>query len=320
MMRTSRDYRAAVAAERRWNDAPAIFQGVRLLAEDLRLVGVRQQRHALSEQGLAAPPRLVRTHVEGGVTLAADAASLPHFLTFVTGGAWMANSLPAGTLRQLVGDGGTDPASLSLVRRLATRDDWQQFTGLRVRGLRLVPASDAGLLLMLDLVGAEMAMRRRVSVGPQPALRPPLMLRPPPDGLVLAPAGLAGGSAIDGPPSGALMVAGFEIAIYRAGMRPHFALAANSPQMILPGQLAAQLDIRLLASDAAKALTASEFLSAGLRFEDESRRFEISFPALTLQDRRERVDADGGPAMIHLRARAAARDGVLLRLRELARS
>lgn len=320
MMRTSRDYRAAIAGESRWNDAPASFQGVRLLAEDLRLVGVRQQRHALSERGPAVPPRLVRTHVEGGVTLAVDAASLPRFLAFVTGGAWTADSLSAGTLHQLIGDGGTDPASLSLVRRLAMRDDWQQFTGLRVRGLRLVPASDAGLLMMLDLVGAEMAMRRRVSVSAPPALRPPLMLRPPPDGLVLAPVGAAGGATTGAAASGGLMVAGFEIGLYRAGMRPHFALAANSPQMILPGQLAARLDIRLLASDAAKAETADEYLSASFRFEDDSQGFEISFPALGIQDRRERVGADGGPAMIHLRARAEARDGVLLRLRELVRS
>ena len=312
-MRTARDYRAAIAGETRWNTASGTFQGVRLLAEDLRLVGVRERRHALSEQGLAAPPRLVRTHVEGGITLAADAGRLPRFLALVTGGALTDNGAPAGTLRQLVGGASDDPASLSLVRRLADRDDWQQFSGLRVRGLRLLPASDAGLVMMLDLVGAEMATQQRVSVTPAPSSRPPLRLASPPHGLRLAPADVGGSPTATGP----LMLAGFEIGIYRAGMRPHFALAANSPQVILAGQLAAQIDIRLLASDAAKAVTDAERLTASFRFEDETRRFEIGFPALAVQDRRERVDADGGPALIHLRARAEARDGALLRLREM---
>jgi hypothetical protein len=311
-MRTARDYRAAITGETRWNSASGTFQGVRLLAEDLRLVGVRERRHALSEQGLAAPPRLVRTHVEGGITLAADAGHLPHFLTFVTGGAMTDHRVPVGVLRQLVADAGDDPTSLSFVRRLADRDDWQQFSGLRVRGLRLVPASDAGLLMMLDLVGAEMATRQRISVAPAPAARPPLRLASPPDGLRLVP---VDGGRIPAT-TGSLMLAGFEIGLYRAGMRPHFALAANSPQMIRAGQLAAQIDIRLLASDAAKTMTDAERLAATFTFENETRRFEIAFPALNVQDRRERVDADGGPALIHLRARAEARGGWLLRLRE----
>ena len=314
-MRTARDYRAAIADEARWNTSSGSFQGVRLLAEDLRLVGVRERRHALSEEGLAAPPRLVRTHVEGGITLAADAGRLPRFLALVTGGAMMDGGESAGTLRQLVADASDDPASLSLVRRLADRDDWQQFSGLRVRGLRLLPASDAGLVMMLDLVGAEMATRHRISVTPAPATRPPLRLASPPHGLRLAP--VDGGSTGQ---AGALMLAGFEIGIFRSGLRPHFALAANSPQMILAGQLAAQIDIRLLATDAAKAVTDADRLSASFRLDDETRRFEIGFPVLAVQDRRERVDADGGPALIHLRARAEARDGALLRLREMAAS
>ena len=316
MMRTSRDYLAAMADEGRWNEAPAALQGVRLLAEDLRLVGVREQRHALSEQGIAAPPRLVRTHVEGGITLAADATSLPRFLSLVCGAAWTDDAVPGATAPHLVADGVNDPTSISLVRRLGLHDDWQQFTGLRLRGLRLMPASDGGLLLMLELVGGEMVMRRRVSVRPAPPLHPPLRLQSPPEGLVLAPAGSDGAAAVHG----ALMLAGFEIGIYRAGMRPQFALASNSPQMILAGQLAAQLDIRLLATDAATSVKAGETLAARFRFEDEQRRLELGFPALILQDRQERVDAGGGPALVHLRAQAEARDGVLLRLRELSRS
>lgn len=311
-MRSARDYRAAIATEPRWNVASGSFQTVPLLAEGLRLVGARERRHALSEQGLAAPPVLVRTHVEGGVTLAADAARLVQFLPFVTGGAWTDRKVPADTLRQLICDGGDDPVSLSFVRRLADRDDWQLFSGLKVRGFRLVPTADAGLVMMVDIVGAEMATRPRVTVVPAIASRPPVRLQSPPDGLVLADDDK---SASPGAAK-ALMLAGFEIGLHRAGMVPHFALAANSPQMVPAGQLAAQVDMRLLATDAAKALADRARLTASFRFVDDTSRFEIRFPALNIQDRQERVDADGGPALIHLRARAEAPDGWLLRIRE----
>lgn len=312
MMRSARDYRAALATEARWNVVSGTFQGVPLVAEGLRLVGARERRHALSEQGLAAPPVLVRTHVEGGVTLAADATRLVQFLPFVTGGAWTDSNLPTGTLRQLICDGGDDPASLSFVRRLADRDDWQLFSGLKVRGFRLVPTGDAGLVMLLDLVGAEMATRRRITVAPAMVSRPPLRLQSPPDGLVLADDDKGASSGV----TKALMLAGFEIGLQRAGMVPHFALAANSPQMVPAGQLAAQVDMRLLATDDAKALADRARLTASFRFVDDTSRFEIRFPALNIQDWQERVDADGGPALIHLRAQAEAPDGWLFRIRE----
>jgi len=311
-MRSARDYRAAIATEPRWNVAGGSFQTVPLLAEALRLVGARERRNALSEQGLAGPPVLVRTHVEGGLTLAADAARLVQFLPFVTGGAWTGRGLPTGSRRQLICDGAVDPLSLSLVRRLADRDDWQHFSGLKVRGLRLVPTADAGLVMMLDIVGAEMGTRARVSTSPASASRPPLRLQAPPKGFVVAKAGADALSVADR----AVMLAGFEIGLHRLGMLPHFALAANSPQMVPAGRLAARIDMRLLATDQAKALADHSSLTASFRFVDEASRFEIRFPALAVQDWQERVDADGGPALIHLRARAEAPQGWLLRIRE----
>ena len=313
MMRTARDYRAGIATETGWNTAPTAFRDIRLLAEDLHLVGVREGRRALSEGGLVAPTRLVRTHIEGGMTLTADAARLSHMMTFVTGGAWTRHGLPEGVLRQLAADGADDPRSMGFVRRLAPHDDWQQFSGLRLRGLRIVPAGDSGIVLMLDLVGAEVAARRRVGVSASPAPRPPVTLRPAPDGLVIRPVG----AAVE---TGPLMLTGFEIGLYRDGMRPHFALAANSPQMILPGQLAARIEMRLLASDAAKRATEADRLSVRFGFADESARFEMFFPLLTVIDRREHVDADGGPAVIRLRTHAEPREGGLFRLREISPS
>ena len=310
-IRSARDYRAAIATEARWNVAGGSFQTVPLLAESLRLVGARERRNALSEQGLAGPPVLVRTHVEGGLTLAADAARLVQFLPFVTGGAWIDRGLPTGSRRQLICDGAVDPLSLSLVRRLADRDDWQYFSGLKVRGLRLVPTADAGLVMLLDIVGAEMGTQARVSTAPASVSHPPLRLQTPPEGLVLA---KAGARAV--PATGAVMLAGFEIDLHRVGMLPHFALAANSPQMVPAGRLAARIDMRLLATDEAKALADHSNLTASFRFVDEASRFEIGFPVLEVQDWQERVDADGGPALIHLRARAAAPHGWLFRIRE----
>lgn len=301
MIRTSRDYAAAMGIEPAWNRPPASFREVRLMAEDLRLVGAYERRRSLAEPALTASPRLVRTHVEGAVAVTASAAAMTRFLPFIIGGDWVA--APRGG-RLLRADGAADPASMTLWRRLAPGDDWQQFSGLRARSLRLAPGGDGGLVMALQLVGAERGAKPKAAVLPDGPAAAPLRLLPR-GGIGLAAAG--GTPAEDG-----LVAAGFAIAFQRPDVRPHFGLAATAPQIIPPGTLGAAVEIRLLANDAARRATAPEVLAARFGFVDAGLRRDIVFPRLVVTDRRDSVEAGGGPAQVQIRAEAELQDGVLM--------
>ena len=327
MIRTSRDYAAAIGIEPSWNRPPARFRAVRLMAEDLRLVGGYERQRSLADPAVTSPPRLVRTHVEGTMALAAGAAEMTRFLPAVTGGDWTAVARgPGRSGRQLRADGADDPLSLALWRRLAPRDDWQHFSGLRVRGLRLAPGGDGGLVMTLQLVGAERRVQAKAAIDPAPAATPPLRLAPA-GGIALAAAGAGGtgdGLSGDGLSTDGLVVAGFAIEFHRAEARPHFALAATAPQMIPPGRLGAMVEIRLLANDAARRATVAAALTARFRFGTEvetgadagAGMRELFFPRLAVTDRRESVAAGSGPALVQIRAEAETVSGLLMRAAE----
>ena len=305
MIRTSRDYAAAIGIEPSWNRIPPRFREVRLMAEDLRLVGGYERRRSLAEPALSAPPRLVRAHVEGSLAMAAGAAGITRFLPVITGGDWV--SAPSGG-RILKVDGAVEPASMALWRRLAPRDDWQHFSGLRARSLRLAPGGDGGLLMTLQLVGAERRAQPKAAILAHGPARPPLRLLPS-GGIGLA---AAGGQ----PVANGLVVAGFAIELQRAGARPHFALTAMAPQIIPPGTLAASVEIRLLANDAARRAMAPDMLAARFSLGDDDGIREFSLPRLVVTSRRESVEAGGAPALVLIRAEAERQDGRLMTVTE----
>lgn len=304
MMRTSQDYVCGIADEVVWNRMPPRFVRLGLLAEDLRVMGQYEGRRALADDRIAAARKLVRTHVEGGFALAAGHAGLRRLLPLVTGGGWSKPDTQ-GMVR-LVVDGAADAVSLSLIRRLATGDDWQQFSGLRVQQLDLFPGADGGLHARVGCLGGDQRPRSGMTATGTGETQAGLRLAAPPSGLRLR--------HVSGRQGGTLYVAGFEIVLSREGMRPHFALGTSSPQMITPGLLVARLGLRLLANDAASAAGRHEHLAATIRFADDSGHVELDFARLRVTARREIAEAGGGPALVQLALQAETSGGVLFRV------
>lgn len=309
-MRSARDYACGIADEASWNRAPQRFTRLRLLAEDFQVMGQYAGRDALVPDPIAPPRRLVRTHVEGRFSLAADLPALHRFVPLVTGGSWSVGGRGATDSFSLQADGSVDPVSISLIRRLADRDSWQLHTGLRIQQLRMFPGGDGGLVMAADCLGAERRDSRALTLSSLPAMQPALHLTAPPDGFGLRP--------MSGPALSPLFLGGVEIVMTRENMRPHVALAADTPQMITAGRLAARLGIRLLANDAARAASLHDQLSATLALEGDGKRVTLSFGRLQVVERREIVDASGGPTMIHLALRAETGPDGLLGFRQTA--
>jgi len=315
-MRTARDYLCGIADEPRWNRAARQFDRLRLLSEDFRVIGQYAGRDALVPERAAPPRRLVRTHVEGQVSLAADRAALHRFLPLVTGGGWQAPAPDAGrademaVMASLRADGDVDPVSLSFIRRLAAGDRWQLHTGLQIRRLRLFPDGAGGFVMNAEFLGAERRDAAALGISALPAGKPAMRLAPPPDGLTLTP---DNGSA-----KTPLFLAGLEVDCLREGMRPHVALGADTPQMITAGRLEVRLAVRLLANDAAREASRHDRLAAHLTLENDASRMIFSLGRLQVTARRELVDPGGGPAMIHLGMRAEPGGGDLLLVRETA--
>lgn len=305
MMRTARDYICGIGKEAAWSQPPTRFDRIQLLAEDLRVTGQYEGRRVLSEDRIAAPQRLVRTHVEGGFALAAGHAALRRLLPLVTGGSWTTPDAQGGTT--LAVDGAADAVSLSLIRRLAAADDWQLFSGLRVQQISLFPGADGGLHARASCLGGAQQARTGLAVAGTAATEAGLRPAAPPSGLRLRPD--------PGQDVGALYLAGVEITLSREGMRPHFALGTNAPQMITPGLLVARVGLRLLANDAAKAASRHDHLAASFRFEDATGHVDLELGRLGVTARREIADAGGGPALIQLAFRAEISGGALCRLR-----
>ena len=303
-MRTARDYVCGIADEAIWNQPSSRFARMSLLAEDLRVMGQYEGRRALSDDRIAAPRKLVRTHIEGGFALAADQPALRRLLPLVTGGSW---TMPdARGICRLAVDGGSDAASLSLIRRLAPGDDWQLFSGLRIRHLSLFPGADGGLNCRTACLGGAQLARSGLAVGGPVMPVAGLRLAAPPAGLRLR--------AASGRDAGRLFLAGFEVGFLREGMRPHFALGTSAPQMITPGLLVAQVGLRLLANDAARAASLLDRVTALFRFEDETGHVLLEFASLGVTARREIANAGGGPALIQLALRAEISGGALCRV------
>jgi len=304
-MRSARDYACGMADETSWNRPPQRFASLRLVAEDFQVIGQYAGRDALVPDRIAPPRRLVRTHVEGRFTLAADAAALRRFLPLVTGGGWTVSGAGAAASASLRADGSADASSVSIIRRLADRDRWQLHTGVRVQRLRLFPGGDGGLLMAAECLGAERRDSGPLAISSLAAMQPPMRLARPPHGITLQP---PGGAALS-----PLYLGGVEVVLTRDGMRPHVALAADTPQMITPGRLAVRLAVRLLANDAARQASQLDRLAATLALDGGGKRVTLSFPRLQVAERRETVDPSGGPSMIHLGLRAeAGRDGLVL--------
>lgn len=304
MMRTARDYICGLGEEAVWNRPPRRFRALRLLAEDLRMIGHYEGRRALADDRIAASRLLVRTHVEGGLALAAGHGVMHRMLPLIVGGSWSAPD--ADNMTRLAADGGSDAVSLSLIRRLASRDDWQLFSGLRVQRLGLFPGADGGLQCRVTcLGGTQQAQSGLTTAGAGPATSG-LRLAAPASGLQLHP--------VKGGDVGTLFLAGFEISLVREGMRPHFALGTSAPQLITPGLLVAQVGLRLLANDAAKAASLQDHLGARFRFEDATGHTDLAFATLRVVARRETADVGGGPAQVQLALRAEISDGSLLHL------
>ena len=304
-MRSARDYACGLADEASWNRPPRRFTSLRLVAEDFQVIGQYAGRDALVPDRIAPPRRLVRTHVEGRFTLAADAAALRRFLPLVTGGRWTVSGRGAAASASLRADGSADATSISLIRRLADRDRWQLHTGVRVQRLRLFPGGDGGMLMAVECLGAERRDSAALTLSALPAMQPAMRLAPPPHGMSLQP---PGGTALS-----PLYLGGVEVVLTRDGMRPHVALAADTPQMITAGRLAVRLAVRLLANDAARQASQPDRLAATLALDGGGRRVTLSFPGMQVAERREIVDPSGGPSMIHLGLQAeTGRDGLML--------
>ena len=311
-MRSAQDYACGLGDEAGWNVAPRRFTRLRLLAEDFQVIGQYAGRDALVPDRIAPPRRLVRTHVEGRFSLAADAASLRRFVPLVTGGSWATHGTGAAETASLKVDGSADAMSVSVIRRLADRDRWQLHTGLCIQRLRLFPGGDGGLLMAADCLGAERRDSTAPTLSALPEMKPAMQLAAPPHGLGL------------GPPGGAVLsplyLAGVEIVLTRDGMRPHVALAADTPQMITPGRLVARLVLRLLANDAARAASQHDQLEATLTLHGGGKKMTLSFGRLQVTERREIVDASGGPTMIHLGLRAEPGPDGLMQLGQRAQA
>lgn len=309
-MRSARDYACGIGDEVSWNAPPRRFTRLRLLAEDFQVIGQYAGRDALVPDRIAPPRRLVRTHVEGRFSLAADAASLHRFVPLVTGGSWTLGGTGAAESAGLRVDGGDDALSVSVIRRLADRDRWQLHSGLRIQRLRMFPGGDGGLLMAADCLGAERRDSAALTLSALPEMQPAMQLAAPPHGLSLRP---LGGATLS-----SLYLAGVEVVLTRDGMRPHVALAADTPQMITPGRLMARLSVRVLANDAARAGSQHDQLSATLTLNGGGKRMTLSFGQLRMTERREIVDASGGPTLIHLGLQAESGPDGLMRFMQTA--
>jgi len=309
-MRSARDYACGIATEAAWNQPPQRFARLRLLSEDFQVIGQYAGRHALVPDQIAPPRQLVRTQVEGRFSLVADGAALRRFMPLVTGGGWTVTGRGAAQTGTLRADGGGEAASVSFIRRLADRDSWQLHTGLRIQRLRLFAGAGGGMVMAVDCLGAERRHGGPLTVSSLPTLRAAMRPAPPPHGLALRPPG--------GRTLSSLFLAGVEVELFRDGMRPHVALAADTPQMITPGRLVARLAIRLLANDAARSTGLADRLAATLALDGGGKRMTLSFSSLQVTERREIVDASGGPTLIHLGMQAETGPAGLLQFRQTA--
>ena len=307
-IRTAAGYQGAFGREPSWDQAPPRFQPLHLLAEDIRQIAVYESRRQLVAGHLAAPDHLVRSHVEGGLSALAERHSLMHLLPLVTGGDWQQQQ----GVSTLTVTGSATPPSIGFVRRLGPRDDWRHFSGLRLTRLRLTPSSEGAVIMQASLIGARQTRLARPLLA-RPLLARPLLARsipaeqaavpivaPPPSGLSLVRVGA--GQAT----SSAVLAGGFEIQLMRRDMAPHFALGADTPQMITTGQLAIRTDLRLLANDHARALAHEGTLMAlDLRLTvpgQAAASVHLEIPRLRVTSAAELADVGGGPVILRLTA------------------